>query len=478
MEAATDALPVTELRSLAVAEQLVSATGAQPASGTAREVAGPPPRVAEPWVGRASICWLSCLLPLLLTSLDLATVVPLALLGASTWFVSEVLTEESGKERRAAFGSIARSSWFALGGLAALSMLSAWAPGLDLPTGPLLASALLLVVLSATWELLLQRTQSGRKRLLIVGDSRPALGLLETLARARTPYRVAGIVCDEPLRARPAGAPVLGTIDDLAEVVRATRPDLVVIACEGQRSRVCTELAAAADLRLTVAGLAEFHEHVFGRLPVRQLSPAWFMSTLHLYRRPYGRATKRLFDIAVATTGLVLTAPILVIVAVLLRCSGGNVIYRQRRLGQCGRAFTILKFRTMAAGSELPGQPVWASERDPRVTRVGKVLRQLRLDELPQLVNVLAGDMSIVGPRPERPEYVELLTANVPFWSSRTMLKPGITGWAQVNAGYAADFEAAETKLSYDLWYLRHRSLLVDVAICARTFAHLTAGAR
>ncbi|MGH3025464.1 MAG: hypothetical protein ACRDLR_03365, partial [Gaiellaceae bacterium] len=128
MEAATDALPVTDLRSLAVAEQLGAASDARPQSG-ARAVPGlPPSRIAEPWIGRASICWLSCLLPLLLTSLDLATVVPLALLGASTWFVSEVLTEESGKERRAAFGSVARSSWFALAGLAALSLLSAWAP--------------------------------------------------------------------------------------------------------------------------------------------------------------------------------------------------------------------------------------------------------------------------------------------------------------------------------------------------------------
>ncbi|HEY5294090.1 MAG TPA: exopolysaccharide biosynthesis polyprenyl glycosylphosphotransferase [Gaiellaceae bacterium] len=477
MEAATDVVPVTELRSLAVAEQPAAASLALPAPRV-RAVPEPRLRVTEPWVGRASICWLSCLLPLLLTSLDLVTVVTLALLAASTWFVAGVLTEESGKERRAAFGSVARSSWFALAGLAALSLLSAWAPGLSLPTGPLIASALLLAVLSAAWELLVQRTQLGRKRLLIVGGSRAALGLLETLGRARTPYTVAGVVCDEPLRAGLTGVPVLGRINDLARVVRAIEPDLVVIASEGQHQRVCKELTAAADLQLTVAGLAEFHEHVFGRLPVRQLSPAWFMSALHLYRRPYGRATKRLFDVAVATTGLVLTAPILAIVAVLLRCSGANVIYRQQRLGQSGRVFTILKFRTMSLGSELPGQPIWASERDPRVTRIGRVLRQLRLDELPQLVNVLAGDMSIVGPRPERPEYVELLTANVPFWSSRTMLKPGITGWAQVNAGYAADFESAETKLSYDLWYLRHRSLLVDVAICARTFGHLSAGAR
>jgi lipopolysaccharide/colanic/teichoic acid biosynthesis glycosyltransferase len=186
---------------------------------------------------------------------------------------------------------------------------------------------------------------------------------------------------------------------------------------------------------------------------------------------------KRAFDMVVATVGLVLAAPLMLLVALALKRSG-SVLYRQTRQGQGNVPFTILKFRTMRPDAEGDGRPVWAAVQDPRVTKLGRVLRRTRIDELPQLWNVLTGSMSIVGPRPERPEYFETLSELMPLWSFRTLLKPGITGWAQINSGYAADFAGAESKLSYDLWYLRHRSLLVDAAICARTFARMTSGAR
>jgi lipopolysaccharide/colanic/teichoic acid biosynthesis glycosyltransferase len=147
------------------------------------------------------------------------------------------------------------------------------------------------------------------------------------------------------------------------------------------------------------------------------------------------------------------------------------VIYRQTRLGESGRHFTIYKFRTMRDGAERPCEAVWAQDQDPRATGVGRVLRATHLDELPQLWNVLRGDMSIVGPRPERPEFIELLEAGVPFWSRRLLVRPGLTGWAQVNCGYAADSASAAEKLAYDFWYLRHSSLAVDLAVCVRTLA-------
>ena len=130
----------------------------------------------------------------------------------------------------------------------------------------------------------------------------------------------------------------------------------------------------------------------------------------------------------------------------------------------------------MFEDAESPGRPAWALDSDPRVTGIGRLLRRTRLDELPQLWNVLRGDMSIVGPRPERPEYLTMLSDAVPFWTSRHLLKPGITGWAQVTGGYAADAASTETKLSYDLWYLRHRSLAIDLAVCAKTFSRLLSG--
>ena len=167
---------------------------------------------------------------------------------------------------------------------------------------------------------------------------------------------------------------------------------------------------------------------------------------------------------------MVVLAPVLIVVALLVATTRGPIVFRQTRIGERGRLFTIYKFRTMRVDAERVGGAVWASAGDPRATRIGWVLRRTHLDELPQLLNVLRGDMSIVGPRPERPEFIELLEAVVPCWGKRLLVKPGITGWAQVRSGYAADCDSTAVKLSYDLWYLRHRNLVIDLAVCAKTF--------
>jgi exopolysaccharide biosynthesis polyprenyl glycosylphosphotransferase len=434
------------------------------------------PRVAEAWLGRAGVCWLVGCLPLLATDLGTGQVAGIALVSAAVWFAAALAVEESGRERRIAFGAGARASFAALAGLVALSAIAAWAPAAAPPARALVASAALLAACATAWEVYVRRSRATAVRLLVVGSPEAALRLVDELPSG--PYAPVAVVCDEPPARERRGLPTFGGIDALPGAIRAFRPDLIVLACDRERERVFDALLEVGDAQTAVCELAEFHEVAFGQLPVRQLTPAWFAGTLHLYRRPYGRATKRAFDVAVATVGLVLTAPLIAAVALVLRCTGGQVIYRQRRRGLGGEPFTILKFRTMTSDAERPGEAVWASVRDPRTTRVGRVLRALRIDELPQLVNVLQGTMSIVGPRPERPEYFDVLAENIPFWSGRTLVKPGITGWAQVNAGYASDYDSSEAKLGYDLWYLRHRSLLVDVAICARTFGRLTAGAR
>jgi len=154
---------------------------------------------------------------------------------------------------------------------------------------------------------------------------------------------------------------------------------------------------------------------------------------------------------------------------VLVRMTPGPAIYRQARVGESGRPFTMYKLRTMTRDAERPGQAVYAADIDTRVTRVGRFLRATHLDELPQLWNVVRGEMSMVGPRPERPEFIRMLEAAIPFWCRRLLIKPGITGWAQVRCGYARDTETSAEKLSYDFWYLRHRSLAVDVAVCVST---------
>jgi lipopolysaccharide/colanic/teichoic acid biosynthesis glycosyltransferase len=194
---------------------------------------------------------------------------------------------------------------------------------------------------------------------------------------------------------------------------------------------------------------------------------------LHIRQKPYTRLAKRTFDLAVASLGLLLVAPLLPVLAALVRTTPGSIIYRQTRLGEGARPFTMYKFRTMRSDAEASGRPLFAQERDPRATRLGRILRQTHLDEVPQLWNVLKGDMSIVGPRPERPEFVEMLERDVPFWTRRLLVKPGITGWAQLRANYAFDADSTAEKLSYDLWYLRNRNVVIDLAICAQTVSTL-----
>ena len=260
------------------------------------------------------------------------------------------------------------------------------------------------------------------------------------------------------------------TADDLESLVADVEPDLIVVAAEQGRPAVFARLLAIAYTEeFNVLGLPEFYEVAFGRLPVRSLTSAWFMSTLHFYNRPYNRFAKRSFDVVASMAGVIVAAPILLIAALIVKRTPGPLFYRQQRLGEHGRVFEILKLRSMRVDAEADGTAVFASEDDPRIIPGGRLLRRLRIDEIPQLWNVLHGEMSMVGPRPERPEFLNLLAEQVPYWTQRNLLKPGITGWAQIRAGYASDSLGAEEKLSYDLWYLRHRSLMLDSIICLRT---------
>jgi exopolysaccharide biosynthesis polyprenyl glycosylphosphotransferase len=315
-----------------------------------------------------------------------------------------------------------------------------------------------------------------RSRILFVGGRRDAADVIEVLAQdRRSPFTAIGVVADETTTATIAGVAVLGQVHDLPYVVSKVKPDLVVVTATRGRPEVFAALGSVAGLGFRVVGLPEFYEHALGRVPVRRVTDAWFMSILHLYQHSYTRTTKRAFDVAVAAIALLLTAPLFPLIALLVTRTQGPIFYKQTRLGEQGRPFKIFKFRTMRTDAESDGA-VWAQHCDPRTTQVGRLLRKTRLDEIPQLINVLRGEMSIVGPRPERPEFLGLLEGTVPFWSRRHLLRPGITGWAQLRAGYAADAIATEEKLSFDLWYLRHQSLTVDLLICARTLPALLLG--
>ncbi len=220
---------------------------------------------------------------------------------------------------------------------------------------------------------------------------------------------------------------------------------------------------------IRIEGEAEFWERHLRRVDTTNLSGGWFRD---LDRQPLPRVSPiigRIFDILVSVALLVTTVPLMIVVAILVRLdSSGTVLYRQERLGLNGRPFTLMKFRSMRSNAEAGG-PAWAQRRDPRVTRIGSFMRKTRIDELPQLVNILRGEMSFIGPRPERQHFVEQLTLAIPFYDERARVKPGLTGWAQVNYPYGASVEDARAKLSYDLYYIKHRSLLFDILILLST---------
>ena len=366
----------------------------------------------------------------------------------------------------------------AVGGLAGLVLVPAtavWLPIVDLSSARAFVMTVAVLASVGVWDSVVHRTTAGRRRVLVVGSPRAADAVADETARGSAHVDVLGLV---PERAEPQAechVPVVGELDALADVVAELAPDVVVVADGMDCDAAVDHLLDVPDDRFRIIGYTSFFEHALGRVPVSTLRASWFMSLLHLRQRCYARWAKRAFDVAAASAALVLAAPIMAVVALLLRPSG-PVLYRQTRLGERGRRFMIVKFRTMRVDAEALGGAVWWSgESDPRVTRLGRVLRRAHLDELPQLVNVLRGDMSMVGPRPERPEFVELLEREVPFWNRRLLVKPGVTGWAQLKGGYASDCEAMAEKLSYDLWYLRNRTVLVDVAICLATALQMVA---
>lgn len=368
-----------------------------------------------------------------------------------------------------ALGAAMRAAAGTVVGLAAVSALIVWIPNVSLPRETLVVMALSVFALCAVWEAVTRRVTSKSRVLVIGTDSCLATVVEGVQSEPNARFSVVGVVGDDTRAKQNGKPPVLGQVDDLNAIVQAQRPELIVLADGASSAEALDRLLALRSRPFTVVGLAHFFEHAFGRVPVDQLSPAWFMSIIHLRRRPYTRFAKRTFDVVVASLGLLIAAPVMAVIALLLRLTSGPVIYRQTRIGEGGKLFTMYKFRTMRVDAEA-ARPAFACARDPRVTRVGRVLRTTHLDELPQLWDVLKGDMSIVGPRPERPEFAPMLEEAVPYFNRRLLVKPGVTGWAQLRSDYASDAEGAATKLSYDLWYLRHRNLLVDIAICAKTF--------
>ncbi len=272
--------------------------------------------------------------------------------------------------------------------------------------------------------------------------------------------------------------PHLGRIEDIGEVIAENGVDEVVFGAElSGNAMVGPAVAACLERRCRVTDQATFVEKLLGEVPADSITAEWFLRADVQNHGSYD-AVKRVMDVIVSAIGLVLTLPFMPIVALIIRLdSPGAALYKQSRVGQHGRIFNMYKFRTMRSDAEKDGAK-WAQQNDTRVTRIGRFLRRSRIDELPQLFNILRGDMSLVGPRPERPEFVRNLEQLLPHYRLRHLVKPGLSGWAQIHYGYAGNVEDTLRKLCYDLYYLKHRSLETDMAILMRTFGTFVLGAR
>ncbi len=259
--------------------------------------------------------------------------------------------------------------------------------------------------------------------------------------------------------------------EPLFELAHRLAVDDIVVAFEDRRRALPTDELLRCRLEGIVVHEAEsFFESLSGKIPAEAMRPSYLIFNPGFLQHPLGRVVKRLGDLAGASIGLLIAAPVMIAAAVAIRLQGpGPIFFRQERVGLKGRPFTLIKFRSMRADAEKTTGPVWAQANDPRVTPVGRFLRRTRIDELPQLLNVLAGSMSLVGPRPERPNFVEELSAQVPYFQQRHLVKPGITGWAQVNYPYANSVEDALQKLQYDLFYIKHQSLVFDLSVLLNT---------
>jgi sugar transferase (PEP-CTERM system associated) len=258
--------------------------------------------------------------------------------------------------------------------------------------------------------------------------------------------------------------------DALTDIVYRFGASEIVVATDERRGLPVAQLLHCKLAGIRVIDFLDFWERETRTIDLEALRPSWLFYSDGFRSGPFDAFLKRGFDITVSLCVLLVTLPLLVTTACLIKLeSPGPVLYRQPRVGLRGEVFTILKFRSMRVDAETDGRPRWASEKDPRVTRIGAVIRKLRIDELAQIFNVLRGDMSFVGPRPERPYFVEELSQAIKYYSERHWVRPGITGWAQINYSYGASIDDARIKLTYDLYYVKNRSIFLDFVILLQT---------
>ena len=312
------------------------------------------------------------------------------------------------------------------------------------------------------------------ERILIVGSGNLAVEVArEVLNRPDAGYRIVGFVgTDSELLGKSLINPrVIGLTEQLGEIVKRENIDRIVVAMGERRGQLPTDgllqLSLAGDVSIEEG--ASFYERVTGRVSLNMIRPSWLIFSGRGRQAKLTTVSRNTVHWLVALLGFTLSLPIMLVTAILIKLeSKGPVFYNQERVGKNGRTFVLTKFRSMKVDAEKSG-PVWASKGDDRTTRVGRIIRKVRIDEIPQFWNILRGQMSFVGPRPERPHFVAQLAEEIPYYEQRHLIAPGLTGWAQIKYPYGASIEDARQKLQYDLFYIKNFGLVLDAIIMFET---------
>jgi sugar transferase (PEP-CTERM system associated) len=356
-------------------------------------------------------------------------------------------------------------------------------PDLGFGRGIAALAAPLIVALTFGWRLLMLQDPNSLgkpERILIMGTGPTGISLArDILARPELQLKVVGFLDErgENIGMSLVNPGHIGAAADVESIVQQEQIDHVVISLMERRGRMpVRQLLHLKFAGVRVEDAHSFYERMTGRIIHERLSPSWLILSDGFRKSTMLVWIKRLIDVVISLVSLILCLPLFAVVslAILLE-SGSPILFRQQRTGLRGRSFEMLKFRSMFNNAEDAG-PQWASDGDNRITLVGKWIRKFRIDELPQAINVLRGEMSIVGPRPERPEFVSMLEEQIPFYGLRHSVRPGITGWAQVKYQYGASVEETKTKLEFDLFYIKHLSVMLDLAVLFETIKVMISG--
>ncbi|HVL68569.1 MAG TPA: TIGR03013 family XrtA/PEP-CTERM system glycosyltransferase [Vicinamibacterales bacterium] len=346
-------------------------------------------------------------------------------------------------------------------------------PALMIGDGIFVSALVVFVVGIFGWRLLfntLTRSLHLEERVLVVGTGNAARTVTRQILDQRDfGYRVVGFIDDDRSRIgeRIVNPGIIGTPADIPRLIREHQIDRIIVGLSDRRGKLpVDELLHAKMAGIRVEDATTTYERVTGKILLDDLRPSWLIFSDGFRVSRLTRWAKRAIDLTLSVVMAILAAPVMLLTAIAVALEDGfPVLYCQERVGENGRTFTLCKFRSMRKDAEKGGTPIWAKDGDDRITRVGRFIRKTRLDELPQLWNVVRGDMSFVGPRPERPFFVAELSKQIPFYQQRHAVKPGLTGWAQVKYRYGSSIEDATEKLRYDLYYIKHLSIFFDLTI-------------